>query len=269
MRWLPCHPSHPTGTEAAIGYSLRSDYRRLRTARALARQPYPVLVATILVVDDDPTVREVVVAYLRQAGYDTLEAPDGPNGVIAAHAQPDLVVLDVMLPGIDGFEVCRRLRAERPDLPIVMLTALGEEEDRIAGLDHGADDYLSKPFSPRELVLRVASVLRRVNPPMPAELQARQDGNLRLDPVARTAALDDAPLSLTGREFDLLSHFLAHPGEAFSREELLSAVWGWEYGDLTTVTVHVRRLREKVEASPSQPTRLVTVWGIGYRWDPS
>ncbi len=222
---------------------------------------------TVLVVDDDPTVREVVVTYLQQAGHETLEAPDGPNAIRAAQGDPDLVVLDVMLPGFDGFEVCRRLRAEKPDLPIIMLTALGEEEDRIAGLDSGADDYLSKPFSPRELVLRVASVLRRVQPPTPAAQQVREDGNLRLDPVARTATLDDAPLNLTSREFDLLAHLLGHPGEAFSREELLSEVWGWEYGDLTTVTVHVRRLREKVESNPSQPTRLVTVWGIGYRWD--
>ena len=223
--------------------------------------------AIILVVDDDPTVREVVVAYLNKAGHETLEAPDGPNAVIAAQADPDLVVLDVMLPGFDGLEVCRRIRAERPDLPIIMLTALGEEEDRIVGLGTGADDYLSKPFSPRELVLRVASVLRRTSPPAPAALQVREDGNLRVDPVARTATINGAPLSLTTREFDLLAHLLAHPGEAFSREELLSAVWGWEYGDLTTVTVHVRRLREKVEVNPSEPIRLVTVWGIGYRWD--
>lgn len=225
--------------------------------------------ATVLVVDDDPTVREVVVAYLQQAGHETLEAPDGPNAMVAARSAPDLVVLDVMLPGFDGFEVCRRLRDERPEVPIIMLTALGEEEDRIAGLDSGADDYLSKPFSPRELVLRVASVLRRTNPPTPAEDLPRNDGNLHLDPVARTATINGEPLTLTAREFDLLAHFLAHPGAAFSREELLSEVWKWEYGDLTTVTVHVRRLREKVEADPSHPTRLVTVWGVGYRWDPS
>ncbi|MBI1352580.1 MAG: response regulator [Actinomycetales bacterium] len=225
--------------------------------------------ATVLVVDDDPTVREVVVAYLQQAGYATLEAPDGPNAIVAAREAPDLVVLDVMLPGFDGFEVCRRLRVDRPDVPIIMLTALGEEEDRIAGLDSGADDYLAKPFSPRELVLRVASVLRRTNPPTPAHQQPRVDGNLHLDPVARTASLDGEPLSLTAREFDLLAHFLANPGTAFSREELLSSVWNWEYGDLTTVTVHVRRLREKVEADASNPTRIVTVWGVGYRWDPS
>jgi two-component system response regulator ResD len=224
-------------------------------------------VPTILVVDDDPTVREVVVTYLQQAGYETLEAPDGPNAMVAARAEPDLVVLDVMLPGFDGFEVSRRLRSERPDLPIVMLTALGEEEDRIAGLDHGADDYLSKPFSPRELVLRVASVLRRVNPPTPAAQQIREDGSLRLDPVARTATRDGEPLNLTAREFDLLAHLMAHPDEAFSRDQLLAEVWGWDYGDLTTVTVHVRRLREKIEDDPSAPTHLVTVWGVGYRWD--
>jgi DNA-binding response OmpR family regulator len=223
--------------------------------------------ATVLVVDDDPTVREVVVTYLQQAGHETLEAPDGPNAVKAAATGPDLIVLDVMLPGFDGFEVCRRVRSEHPDVPIIMLTALGEEEDRIAGLDSGADDYLSKPFSPRELVLRVASVLRRTNPPPPAAQAIREDGNLIVDPVSRTATLNGDPLSLTTREFDLLAHLMAHPGEAFSREQLLSAVWGWDYGDLTTVTVHVRRLREKVEENPSQPTRLVTVWGIGYRWD--
>jgi DNA-binding response OmpR family regulator len=223
-------------------------------------------VAVILVVDDDPTVREVVVAYLQQAGHETLEAPDGPNAMVAARALPDLVVLDVMLPGFDGFEVCRRLREDQPDVPIIMLTALGEEEDRIAGLGSGADDYLSKPFSPRELVLRVGSVLRRASPPI--ALQPRQDGNIRIDPIARAATIDGRPLNLTAREFDLLSHLLHHPGEVFSREQLLSSVWGWEYGDLTTVTVHVRRLREKVEESPSQPTRLVTVWGVGYRWDP-
>lgn len=225
--------------------------------------------ATVLVVDDDPTVREVVVAYLRNAGHETIEAPDGPNAMVAARAEPDLVVLDVMLPGFDGLEVCRRLREEQPDVPIIMLTALGEEEDRIAGLGSGADDYLSKPFSPRELVLRVASVLRRTNPPTPLADRPRTDGTLHLDPAARVATISGAPLTLTTREFDLLAHFLAHPGTAFSREELLTAVWGWEYGDLSTVTVHVRRLREKVEEDPSHPVRLITVWGVGYRWDPS
>lgn len=225
--------------------------------------------STILVVDDDPTVREVVVAYLQKAGHTTLEAPDGRNALVAARDQPDLVVLDVMLPGIDGFEVCQRLRENQPGVPIIMLTALGEEEDRIAGLGTGADDYVSKPFSPRELVLRVASVLRRTHPAAPDDLQARVDGDLVLDPVARTVTRAGQPLTLTGREFDLLAFLVAHPHAAHTREDLLREVWDWEFGDLTTVTVHVRRLREKVEENPSQPTRLVTVWGIGYRWDPS
>lgn len=221
--------------------------------------------ARIIVVDDDPTVREVVVAYLRQAGHETTEAVDGPGAVEAAHAGADLVVLDLMLPGFDGLEACRLMRQACPDLPIVMLSALGEEEDRIAGLDHGADDYLGKPFSPRELVLRVASLLRRTQPaPSPRLLV---DGDLVVDTGARSAVRAGTPISLTAREFDLLSFLIAHAGEVYSREQLLSQVWGWEFGDLTTVTVHVRRLREKIEADTSRPVRLVTVWGVGYRWD--
>ena len=230
--------------------------------------PYAGHVPRVLVVDDDPTVREVVVAYLEQAGHETAQATDGPSAVAAARAGPDIVVLDVMLPGFDGFEVCRRVRAQTPGLPIIMLTALGDEEDRIAGLDSGVDDYLGKPFSPRELVLRVASVLRRTSPSPGADLQACTDGDLTVDPVARTVTRGAGLLAVTAREFDLLTHFLRNPGVAFSREQLLSAVWGWEFGDLTTVTVHVRRLREKVETDPSVPERLVTIWGVGYRWDP-
>ncbi|MDI1290268.1 MAG: response regulator transcription factor [bacterium] len=226
--------------------------------------------AAILVVDDDATVREVVVAYLAQAGHEVSEAVDGPGAIAAARTSTDLVVLDVMLPGFDGLEVCRQLRVSQPDLPIVMLSALGEEEDRIAGLGLGADDYLSKPFSPRELVLRVASLLRRTQPTASAESPTEVvDGDLRVDRVARSASLSGEVLALTSREFDLLAFLTSHPGTSFSREQLLAEVWGWEFGDLTTVTVHVRRLREKVEVAPSQPVRLVTVWGVGYRWDPS
>jgi DNA-binding response OmpR family regulator len=224
-----------------------------------------VRVADILVVDDDPTVREVVVAYLQQAGHSTAEAADGPAALAAALQPRDLVVLDVMLPGLDGLEVCRTLRSEQPGLPILMLSALGEEEDRIAGLDTGADDYLGKPFSPRELVLRVGSLLRRTQPS--TDSGALQDGDLIIDRAARTATLAARELALTAREFDLLAFLVDHPGEAFTREVLLARVWGWEFGDLTTVTVHVRRLREKVEREPSRPERLVTVWGVGYRWD--
>ncbi|TQJ51863.1 DNA-binding response OmpR family regulator [Phycicoccus sp. SLBN-51] len=242
---------------------------------------YPEQVARVLVIDDDATVSEVVVAYLEAAGLEARRAGDGPSGLAAAAAEPpDAVVLDLMLPGIDGLEVCRRLRLERPDLPVVMLTARGEEEDRVLGLEVGADDYVTKPFSPRELVLRLQSVLRRTMRPAPGLVPVAgagrladtpavlADGDLLLDRVAHRATLDGRELSLTAREFDLLAWLLAHPGQAFAREELMRSVWGWEYGDQSTVTVHVRRLREKVELDPSTPTRLVTVFGVGYRWDP-
>ncbi|GGS14942.1 response regulator transcription factor [Actinokineospora fastidiosa] len=222
----------------------------------------------VLVVDDDMTVSDVVRRYLERAGHEVVLAATGEEGVAwAAEHRPDLVVLDLMLPGIDGLEVCRRLR-ERSAVPVVMLTALGEEEDRIAGLSLGADDYVTKPFSPRELALRVDSVLRRANaaPPVAAVLV---DGGLRVDPAARQASMDGVELALTTREFDLLAFLMAHPGEAFTRERLLHEVWGWEFGDRSTVTVHVRRLREKIERAPAKPTRISTVWGVGYRYDRS
>ena len=223
----------------------------------------------VLVVDDDPDVAEVVLAYLRRDGMEAAHVADGIVALEAARqAPPDLVVLDLMLPGIDGLEVCRRLRALYPDLPVVMLTARGEEEDRIAGLEVGADDYVVKPFSPRELALRVASVLRRSqSADAPARTEVLEDDDLRVDTAARTATLGGEPLALTTREFDLLAHLLANPGRALRREELLRDVWGWDFGDLSTVTVHVRRLREKIERDPAAPTRIATVWGVGYRWD--
>jgi len=224
----------------------------------------------VLVVDDDLTVRDVVRRYLELAGHQVALADNGEDALawIARH-EPDLVVLDLMLPGIDGLEVCRRLRATSA-VPVVMLTALGEEENRIAGLQLGADDYVTKPFSPRELALRVSSVLRRAGA-SPATPAAKKlvDGDLRLDVAARTAVLRGAELSLTTREFDLLVFLLSHPGEAFTREQLLEKVWGWDFGDQSTVTVHVRRLREKIEAVPAKPTRISTVWGVGYRYDRS
>jgi DNA-binding response OmpR family regulator len=176
------------------------------------------------------------------------------------------VVLDLMLPGIDGLEVCRRLRDAGP-VPIIMLTALGAETDRVVGLELGADDYVTKPFSPRELTLRVDSVLRRTSGPAPAVPDVLTDGDLVLDSVRHEVTLQGGPLALTAREFDLLRFLLAHRGEAFSREDLLQEVWGWSFGDHSTVTVHVRRLREKVERDPTRPVRLVTVWGVGYRWE--
>jgi DNA-binding response OmpR family regulator len=224
-----------------------------------------VTVARILVVDDDPTVREVVVGYLRAGGHEVLEAADGETALELYEAAPhELVVLDLMLPGMDGIEVCRRLRAQG-DVPVIMLTALGEETDRVVGLEVGADDYVTKPFSPRELALRVDSVLRRVAAPVaPRRLL---DGDLLVDESAHAAYRDGEPLALTGREFDLLRFLLAHPGTAYSRDQLLEQVWGWSFGDQSTVTVHVRRLREKVEDDPTRPVRLQTVWGVGYRWE--
>jgi two-component system response regulator ResD len=236
--------------------------------------------ARILVVEDDLTVAEVVVDYLRHAGLEPRHVADGQTALeLAATWPPDLVVLDLMLPGVSGLEVCRRLREERDagvPLPVIMLTALGEESDRVLGLETGADDYVTKPFSPRELALRVQAVLRRAraaNPPVAAAPRPVRSGRIEVDVAARRARCDDRELDLdlTVREFDLLAFFVSHPGRAFTRTELLDQVWGWSFGDLSTITVYVRRLREKVERVPTAPVQLQTVWGVGYRWeaDPS
>ena len=219
----------------------------------------------VLVVDDDDTVASVVVSYLERAGHEVDRVSDGQAALYGvAKSPPDLMVLDLMLPEVDGLEVCRRVRRTHADLPIIMLTALGEAEDRIAGLEVGADDYVTKPFSPRELVLRIDSVLRRsaMTPQPAAQLVA---GSLRVDTAARRATRDGAELALTVRELDLLAFLMAHPGTAFNREQLMREVWGWTFGDQSTVTVHVRRLREKVEDDPTNPKLIQTVWGIGYR----
>jgi len=223
---------------------------------------------TVLVVDDDVLVSDVVGRYLGRAGYQVTVAGDGEQALRAAQANPpDLVVLDLMLPGMPGLEVCRRLQAAGP-VPVVMLTALGEEEDRILGLELGADDYITKPFSPRELVLRVASVLRRARSPRNTiQLPPITDDGLTVDVAARRAMLGGQELALTAREFDLLAFLIRNPGRAFTRSELLEQVWDWSFGDHSTVTVHVRRLREKVEADPTAPSRIATVWGVGYRYD--
>ncbi len=223
--------------------------------------------ANLLVVDDDHTVREVVVSYMRASGHTVVEAEDGERALEVMRTAPaDLVILDLMLPGIDGLEVCRQLR-RHSDVPIIMLTALGAATDRVVGLEQGADDYVTKPFSPRELVLRVDSVLRRIADPTPAEAGPLVDADLVIDPAQHIATLAGRRLSLTLREFDLLRFLMENPGVAYSRDELLTKVWGWSFGDHSTVTVHVRRLREKVEADPTHPVRLQTVWGVGYRWD--
>ncbi|HLG07399.1 MAG TPA: response regulator transcription factor [Gaiellaceae bacterium] len=221
--------------------------------------------ATVLVVDDEPIVREVVVRYLVREGHQTLEAADGnaARGAIE-QADPDLVVLDVMLPGTDGLELCRWIRA-RSELPVIMLTARGEEADRIVGLELGADDYVTKPFSPRELAARVRSVLRRA---APADQAAERltFGDVELERATREARKAGTEVRLTAKEFDLLWFLASHPRRVFSRDQLMSSVWGYTAAlDTGTVTVHVRRLREKVEDNPSEPKYLETVWGIGYR----
>jgi two-component system, OmpR family, response regulator ResD len=232
--------------------------------------------ARVLVVDDDMTIAEVVSDYLRDAGLDTRHAADGQSALsLAEEWPPDLVVLDLMLPGIDGLEVCRRLRAGRDSeqpVPVIMLTALGDEGDRVLGLETGADDYVTKPFSPRELTLRVQAVLRRAAAPETETTpQPFSAGRFEVDVAARRVRRDGRELGLTIREFDLLVYLISHPGRAFTRLELLERVWGWSYGDLSTITVCVRRLREKIEDDTTTPAHLQTVWGVGYRWetDPS
>ncbi len=222
----------------------------------------------VLLVDDDETVSEVVCRYLRREALSVDAVSDGAIGLRQALVDPpDLLILDLMLPGMSGLDVCRRLR-QSSQLPILMLTALGEQSDRVVGLELGADDYLAKPFSPRELTLRVLSILRRVATEG-ADVPTRilRDGDLTVDTAARQAHRDGRQLVLTGREFDLLAFLLAHAGRVYSRAELMRQVWGWTYGDQSTVTVHVRRLRAKIEDDAAHPVRITTVWGVGYRFD--
>jgi two-component system, OmpR family, response regulator ResD len=225
----------------------------------------------VLVVDDEPTVREVVQRYLERDGYRVEVAGDGRRALdLIAGKAPDLLVLDLMLPGVDGLEICRRVRAAGPT-PVIMLTAKSHEADRIVGLELGADDYVVKPFSPRELVARVRSVLRRTlasgEHARPGPVRA---GDVLVDPVTREAEVAGRPLSLTVREFDLLAFLVRHPRQVFSRVQLMREVWEYEWlGDTSTVTVHVRRLREKLEEDPSNPLRVQTVYGIGYRFVPA
>lgn len=225
--------------------------------------------STILVVDDEPIVRDVIVRYLERDGFRTLEAASGDQAQRALeHELPSLVVLDVMLPGVDGFELCRWIRS-RSDLPIVMLTARGEEADRIVGLELGADDYLTKPFSPRELAVRVRNLLRRAATPQGDGGGPLQFGDVEINRAARAVRKSGDPLKLTLKEFDLLSFLASHPRRVFSRHQLMDCVWGYHSAlDSGTLTVHIRRLREKVEDDPSRPRHLETVWGIGYRFTP-
>jgi two-component system response regulator ResD len=226
-------------------------------------------VRTVLVVDDEPTIVEIVGRYMERAGYETYEAGDGPEALrLAAKHRPDLVVLDVMLPGIDGIEVMRQLQ-ERPGprTAVILLTARGEESDRLVGLRHGADDYVVKPFSPAELVARVDAVLRRVLPEEDEEAAPIERGALRIEPASRRVTLDGGEISLTMREFDLLAHLAEHPGRVYSRDQLMEAVWGEPFfTDTSTVTVHIRRLRAKLGDDSAEPRFIETVWGVGYRF---
>lgn len=224
----------------------------------------------ILVVEDDPTVAEVVSRYLERDGFDVEAVEDGISAIDKVAADPpDLMILDLMLPGLDGLEVFRRVRSFAP-VPVIMLTARGDEHDRVMGLELGADDYLGKPFSPRELTARVKSVLRRAEggSVSAGAGQMLSASDLEIDLSSRDVRVAGQPVSLTVREFDLLVFLMQHPHQVFRREELLELVWGYTFGDTSTVTVHVRRLREKIEAEPSSPTRIQTVWGVGYRFEP-
>jgi DNA-binding response OmpR family regulator len=223
---------------------------------------------SILIVDDEPTIADVVARYLARAGYETSTAGDGPSAVASATAnRPDLVVLDIRLPGIDGLEVMRRLHEDADErVPVILLTAKGEESDRLVGLGRGADDYVVKPFSPLELVARVDAVLRRTEPGPEVQESIRFEG-LEIDPRARRVSVSGHDVELTAREFDLLQFLARHPGQVFSRDQLMDHVWGFPvYSDTTTVTVHVRRLRAKIEADGSKPEWIQTVWGVGYRF---
>ena len=220
----------------------------------------------ILVVEDEPMVADVVVRYLRREGYEVVATGNGAEGLrMARERQLDVVILDVMLPNLDGLEVCRQLRATH-ETSVILLTAKTDESDVVAGLMLGADDYVRKPFSPPELVARVKAVLRRGR--VSSAGSGIQFGELRIDATGRTACRGAETLELTAKEFDLLWHMAQHPGQVFSREQLLTSVWGYEYpGDTNTVTVHMRRLREKLEWDPSEPYWLKTVWGVGYKFE--
>ena len=223
---------------------------------------------SVLVVDDEPTIAEVVARYLERAGYRTRVAADGAAAIEAAALQrPDLVVLDLMLPRIDGLEVMRRLREQdRERIAVILLTAKSEEADRVIGLRLGADDYVVKPFSPAELVARVDAVLRRIDT-SPEQEASIELGDLTIDPAARRVFVRGEEALLTQREFDLLLFMARHPGQVFSRNQLMDAVWQYAfYTDTSTVTVHIRRLRAKIELDPAEPAHIQTVWGVGYRF---
>lgn len=224
----------------------------------------------ILVVDDEASVRDVLTRYLEREGYRVEVAADGQSALRAAYEQPDLIVLDLMLPGVNGLEVCRRLRGQS-NVPIIMLTARDEEADKLIGFTTGADDYITKPFSPAELVLRIKAVLRRVEvatAPAPPQSDVLRFDTLVISPTSRRVEVAGQTVDLTAKEFDLLHHLASHPGQVFTRSQLLTQIWDYDYyGDSSTVTVHISRLREKIESDPAHPCHIKTVWGVGYKFE--
>ena len=224
----------------------------------------------IAIVEDEPNIRDVVRLYLKRAGFSVIDFEDGQTAMNAFNLQmPDLIILDVMLPGLDGFSLIRKIR-DGSDVPVILLTSRREESDRIAGLELGADDYVVKPFSPQELVSRVRAVLRRSKSVQEEKSnQVLLFGGLSIDPQTRLVRRNDQEILLTAKEFDLLMHLAQHPRQVFSRDQLLESVWGLsDYIDPSTVTVHIRRIREKIEVDPTLPVHLVTVWGVGYKFEP-
>jgi two-component system response regulator ResD len=265
---VPSEATVGAGSFAAVTGALSVPYRpRFQSLVRIGGQNCHM--ETVLVVDDEPTIRDVVVQYLRREGYATLEAGDGDTArELLEREWPSLVVLDLMLPGTDGLALCRWIR-DRSQLPVIMLTARGEEADRIVGLELGADDYVTKPFSPRELVARVRTVLRRGAAASGLAGDSVRFGDIQIDAAAREVRKSGTILRLTAREFDLLLFLARHPRRVFSRDQLMSRVWGYEAAfDSVTITVHIRRLREKIEDDPARPRYLQTVWGVGYRLSP-
>jgi two-component system response regulator ResD len=241
-----------------------------RERSPVGSQPGNAGMTTILIVDDEPIVREVVAQYLTQDGFHVEMAADGNEALVRfAAARPDLVLLDLMLPGVDGLEVCRRIRAQS-NVPVIMVTAKSDEIDTVIGLGVGADDYIGKPFSPRELVARIKAVLRRASTPPPvAQGDPLRFGALTIRPDRRQVEINGQRIDLTAREFDLLEFLARNQGQVFTRDDLLDKVWDWSYAsDGGTVTVHIRRLRQKIEADPERPRYIKTVWGVGYKFEP-
>ncbi|MBM7549672.1 response regulator transcription factor [Peptoniphilus gorbachii] len=222
----------------------------------------------VLLVEDEESIRKFVKINLEREGYIIFEAGSGEDGIeIARREKPDIVVLDIMLPGIDGFEVCKTLRGEFPSLGIIMLTAKAEDYDKIMGLQYGTDDYLTKPFNPTELTLRIKSIERRLEPEEVKDSNLIIDLPFKIDSYSRKFYKDDVELELTPTEYQIIKIFMTSPGKAMTRDEILRLVWGDDFlGDSKIVDVNIRRLRSKIETNPAKPKYIETVWGTGYRW---